>query len=181
MRLKRRLMTAKQQLIAAQNLCRQAQRASTIMSARRVLAYQAFAGEISPHLMLAAINIQDYHLPKITNYRRCLMGFYSQRSMDSHNRYGILEPSKIGVPANANSFDLVLVPLVAFDRKGVRIGMGSGYYDRALASLTHQQSTRPRLIGLAHHFQEISDLNPQPWDIPLDAILTDQEFIKIEI
>ena len=86
----------------------------------------------------------------------------------------------IGTPYNANRFDTIFIPIVAFDRKGARIGMGAGYYDRALASLSHQVSTRPKLIGLAHHFQEQRDLNPEPWDIPLDAILTDREFINIK-
>ncbi len=78
-----------------------------------------------------------------------------------------------------NAAQLVLVPLVAFDRNGNRMGMGAGYYDRALQALAHQTGTRPLLVGLAHAFQETTSLQAKPWDVPLDAILTDQECIPI--
>ena len=71
------------------------------------------------------------------------------------------------------------MPLVAFDRCGNRIGMGAGYYDRALQSLEYQTSTRPFLLGVAHHFQELESIEARSWDVPLDAILTDQEFIQV--
>jgi len=181
MRKRRRELTSKQKNIAARNLMRTGRACLRLIGARRVLAYRAFAGEISPHFLLNAMSLTSLHLPRITHFRHCLMRFYSSQHINSHNRFGILEPSMIGPPYNANRFDTVFIPVVAFDRKGTRIGMGAGYYDRALASLTHQVSTRPKLIGLAHHFQEQRDLNPEPWDIPMDAILTDREFININI
>ena len=107
------------------------------------------------------------------------MRFYYAKKVDQFNKYGIQEPSAIGKPWPANSFDVLLVPLLAFDRSGTRIGMGAGYYDRALKALSYQAGTKPYLIGLAHYFQEINSLEREPWDVPLDAILTDREFIKI--
>jgi len=107
------------------------------------------------------------------------MQFYAADKIYNLNRYGIEEPKAIGKPRPANSFDLLLIPLVAFDRSGTRMGMGAGYYDRALEALGHQTSTKPYLVGLAHHFQEVKSLERAPWDVPLDAILTDHEFIHI--
>ena len=181
MRAQRRALSNKQQQMAANNIQRQAQGSAAIMSAKRVLAYQPFAGEISPQCLIQAMNIENLYLPRITHYRRQQMQFYPSRRMSTCNRYGILEPCAIGSPAKPNEFDLILVPLLAFGRNGSRIGMGSGYYDRALVCLDHQQSTRPNLVGMAHHFQETRNLNPEPWDIPLDAILTDREFININL
>ena len=94
------------------------------------------------------------------------------------NRFGILEPTLEGnrlIPAR--NLDLVLVPLVAFDRTGKRLGMGKGYYDQTFAFLK-QENTRkmPHLIGLAYGFQEIADLPMDDWDIPLYGIATEQGF-----
>jgi len=69
---------------------------------------------------------------------------------------------------------------VAFDKNGNRLGMGGGFYDRAL-SFRQQKPfiKRPLLIGVAHSFQESNSINAKKWDIPMDAILTDQKLIKI--
>jgi 5-formyltetrahydrofolate cyclo-ligase len=73
------------------------------------------------------------------------------------------------------SLDLVLAPLVAFDAHGNRLGMGGGFYDRSFAYLLrHTRWLRPRLIGLAYDFQRQSRLPSQAWDVPLQAIATDQ-------
>ncbi len=99
--------------------------------------------------------------------------------MTEANRFGISEPRTIATPLYANQLTLILLPLVAFDRSGNRLGMGAGYYDRALQALKHQVGTRPLLIGLAHSFQEVEKIDAQTWDVPLDAILTDLEYIPV--
>ncbi len=77
------------------------------------------------------------------------------------------------------TLDIILLPLVGFDRYGNRLGMGGGFYDRTLARLNHCDMKRPLLIGLAHHCQEVEQLQTQSWDIPLDIIATDKELIRI--
>ncbi len=67
---------------------------------------------------------------------------------------------------------LVFCPLVGFDRRGGRIGQGGGHYDRWFAA--HPQALR---IGIGWSVQEIDDAPSEPTDMPLDAILTEQEFI----
>jgi 5-formyltetrahydrofolate cyclo-ligase len=68
--------------------------------------------------------------------------------------------------------DLVLTPLVAFDRALNRVGQGAGHYDRAFAE--YRRATR---IGVAWSVQEVADIQPDAWDAPLDAIVTEQEWI----
>lgn len=68
--------------------------------------------------------------------------------------------------------DIILMPLLGFDRKGTRLGQGAGYYDRALAS-----QSAPLRIGVAWSVQEFENLPADPWDMPLDAILTEAEWI----
>ena len=94
--------------------------------------------------------------------------------------FGILEPVGGEVVALAEH-DAVLVPMVAFDRHCRRLGQGGGFYDRALASLPSGAGrTGPATIGVAHRFQRIDEIPCEPWDVPLDAIVTDTEVIISE-
>jgi 5-formyltetrahydrofolate cyclo-ligase len=68
--------------------------------------------------------------------------------------------------------DIILTPLVAFDRALNRLGQGAGHYDRAFAS--HPDALR---IGVAWSVQEASHIPAEPWDMPLDAVLTEREWI----
>ena len=71
--------------------------------------------------------------------------------------------------------DLVLVPLVAFDDRGNRLGMGGGYYDQTFAFLSQRQHyRRPTLLGVAYEFQRLVALPVQAWDIPLDGVATEK-------
>ncbi len=73
--------------------------------------------------------------------------------------------------------DALILPLLAFDTQGQRLGMGGGFYDRSLAALRHRRRwRRPRLLGVAHGFQEVSELPREPWDVPLDGIVTEQGY-----
>ena len=93
-----------------------------------------------------------------------------------------LEPDALGVPAPPRSAalvhpDLVIVPLLAFDRAGGRLGQGGGFYDRTLAAL---RRVRPVFaLGLAYAGQEAPEVPAEPHDQRLDAILTETEFIRV--
>jgi 5-formyltetrahydrofolate cyclo-ligase len=179
MRRRRAQLSNAEQAAAANQLAKQARQSNRLLQARHILSYAPFAGEIAPTKLIENLPYQTLHLPKITNFRLSQMRFYSAEKVDRLNKYGIEEPRAIEQPRPANSFDLILVPLLAFDRLGTRIGMGAGYYDRALEAFGYQTSTKPYLVGVAHYFQEVNSLKREPWDVPLDAILTDQEFIQI--
>jgi len=68
--------------------------------------------------------------------------------------------------------DIILTPLVGFDRRGHRLGQGAGHYDRAFAALP-----RAWRIGVAWSVQEVDELPSDPWDVPLHAIATEKEWI----
>lgn len=90
------------------------------------------------------------------------------------NRFGIPEPDwscpdLIPLP----QLDLIATPLVAFDAKGNRLGMGGGFYDRTLARFAmHNTTGQPRLMGLAHVCQQVDAIPTEAWDVPLPAICT---------
>ena len=91
------------------------------------------------------------------------------------NRFGIPEPAvKRDKACALLAIDLVLMPLVAFDGHGQRLGMGGGYYDRTFATLRHRKHVRgPRLLGTAFSFQYRPRLPTNPWDIPLHGAVTE--------
>lgn len=84
----------------------------------------------------------------------------------------------VGPPAGAAEErpDVLLVPLAAFDRRGFRIGYGKGHYDRAVAAF-HAEAHRPLLVGLAFATQEVDNVPAEAHDVPLDAIVTEDEVI----
>ena len=178
-RTKRLELSSQQQLIAERGLAKCARQSVHLLKAKRILSYSPFAGEVSPQKTVHTLSASDVYLPRITNFRCRKMQFYRVNEQQSLNKYGIIEPIQNKHPLATNAFDVILLPLIAFDRTGARVGMGAGYYDRALAALSHQRSTKPYLIGLAHHFQEVNSIESAPWDVRLDAILTDLEFIQI--
>lgn len=96
-----------------------------------------------------------------------------KRQQLSRNRHGIVEPlgsQRIG----ARQLEVLLIPLVAFDHRGVRLGMGGGYYDATLAYLkTRRSLRRPRLIGIGYACQQAAALPTEAWDVRLDSVLTE--------
>ena len=93
-----------------------------------------------------------------------------------------LEPDAFGIPsppalAEAVIPDLVIAPLLGFDRRGGRLGQGAGHYDRTLANL---RAARPVFVlGLAYSGQEVDEIPAEPHDQTLDAILTETEYIPV--
>jgi 5-formyltetrahydrofolate cyclo-ligase len=133
-------------------------------------------GEFSPHLAIQSVREQGVItlLPVLHSLRKGYLNFqhYHLHSEFKPNRYGIPEPipnAEQTVPLS--EIDVIFLPLVAFDKAGNRLGMGGGYYDRTL-SKWHEMSDRPRLIGLAHDIQQVESLPFQPWDIPIEMIIT---------
>lgn len=92
----------------------------------------------------------------------------------SQNDFGIWEPANNKIIA-ARQLDLVITPLVAFDKNLNRIGMGGGYFDRHFSFLRHRQNwLRPKLIGVAFACQEVDKIDPNPWDIRLYSVTTEK-------
>jgi len=182
MRRMRRAVSRGDGMRASRGLAASLGRLRGFMAARRVAAFLANDGEIDLQWARRYFGAKQYFLPVLPPSGRRRMGFAPVGPNTSFraNRYGILEPD---VPAvsriTARELDLVLAPLVAFDRDGGRVGMGGGYYDATfefLSSRTHWQ--RPAMVGVAYSFQKVSRIERDPWDIPLSAVVTEQGVIR---
>jgi len=104
---------------------------------------------------------------------------YQETTLMINNQFGIPEPqAPLDKHLTGQQMDIVLMPLVGFDLQGNRMGMGGGYYDRSFAfkRLPQDSANPPLLIGWAHSCQQTSQLANEPWDVPLDGIITEQGF-----
>ena len=94
----------------------------------------------------------------------------------SKNKYNISEPSD-GDEIYPIDHEIIIIPTVAVDKNGYRLGYGGGYYDRFLKSVT-QRSNRPLLIGLIYDFQFIDESFNELHDIKLDIVFSEQQSKK---
>jgi 5-formyltetrahydrofolate cyclo-ligase len=141
----------------------------------RVGAYLPVGGELDPtplieHALRRGCRV---YVPAVTSRRARRMRFAPLAGPLRPNRWDIPEPSPQG-SVHGRWLDLVLLPCVAFDDRGGRLGMGAGFYDRHFAYLRHRSAwRRPRLVGLAYAFQQVAPMAQRPWDVPLWAVVTD--------
>lgn len=134
-------------------------------------------GELDTSLLIQSLWDKKHQvfLPIIHpfNHANLLFQKYEKNSPMKANRYAILEPKlDCSAVAPLASLDFLLMPLVAFDEQGNRLGMGGGYYDRTLALHYAEQRAKPALVGLAHDCQQVPSLPTAAWDVPLPTILT---------
>lgn len=181
MRDSRRALSGSERHEAAARVAQRLLKNRLFQCSHRIALYLPNDGELDPTPLLHAIwrsNKLSY-LPVIQpSYSgRLLFASYDANSRMTNNRYGIPEPfvSTCSI-VPAWTLDLVLVPLVAFDAKGYRLGMGGGYYDRTFSFLSHRQYwQKPRLIGLAYDFQKVGVVPCEPWDMPLSGVVTENK------
>jgi 5-formyltetrahydrofolate cyclo-ligase len=89
--------------------------------------------------------------------------------------FGILEPCRLGEDHSLEAVDLIVVPGVAFDLQGHRIGFGKGYYDRCLSQLPKHGT----LVGLCHDFQLLEQIPAEGHDIRMEYIVTDKRIVQV--
>ena len=154
-------------------------------NAQRIAGFLSNEGEpdLTSLMQLAWKHQKLWHLPIIglPNVNHLWFAPYHPGDLLVTNRFGIGEPDKaLHKSARSYSLDIVLMPLVAFDVQGNRLGMGKGYYDRTLKFLRLRHHWRkPRLVGIAYELQKFDQLPQQPWDIPLDAIVTEKTVYNV--
>jgi 5-formyltetrahydrofolate cyclo-ligase len=86
------------------------------------------------------------------------------------NCYGIPEPDE-APEIQLSDIDLILIPLVGWDETGGRLGMGAGFYDRALQPFT--QTDAPIRAGVAYQLQKVASVPDEPWDVRLHMVLSE--------
>ncbi len=149
--------------------------------ARRIACYFPVGGEIDCRFFVtAAWQRGRTTLLPMLNGLELRFSTYDSKSVFLRNRYDIPEPTGKNLQIKRpQEIDVVLVPLVAFDTIGNRIGMGGGYYDRSFRFMRNRTTWhRPTLIGLAHDFQKVPLIKAHSWDIPLQFVVTEKSIYR---
>ncbi|NYS31196.1 5-formyltetrahydrofolate cyclo-ligase [Pantoea sp. WMus005] len=170
----RRAMTDEQQALAAEQLADLALNYAPMTAARNIALFLSVDGELNTRPLIARL----WHLKKAV-YLPVLHPFspgnllflrYSPDTPLHINKLRIPEPPlDIRQLITLDQLDLMMVPLVAFDQHGQRLGMGGGFYDRTLQNW-RQHGFLP--VGLAHDCQQVDNLPVAEWDVPLPAVMT---------
>lgn len=180
----RRSLSPAQQHHAAQQLPKAVINQGLLNKHQKIAFYWPNDGEVDPSLLLTEAHKLNHHcyLPVLTTANSLDFFRYHPGDELKNNRFGIPEPVNRLQHCNPWELDLVFLPLVGFDRQGGRLGMGGGFYDRTFdITLNNLESSRPRLIGLAHSCQEIDSLPVESWDVPLSDIITEEEVIAVNV
>jgi 5-formyltetrahydrofolate cyclo-ligase len=143
----------------------------------RVAGYWAVGGELPLHAVQSALPATlRWCLPVLHDDGRLRFREWAAGQALGSNRHGIPEPAE-GPLLEATALAVVLVPLLAFDARGQRLGQGGGWYDRSFAFRRLPpggvpSAAIPRLIGIGYDWQRVEALAATDWDVPLDAVAT---------
>lgn len=173
----RRSMSTSERQIASSKIASSVINSREFFSARSVACYLPMRDEVDPREIIERGWCANKRIfcPVIGKNREMVFRFLGRNTTLLRNSFGLWEPidSEIISP---RQLDLVITPLVAFDRHNNRIGMGGGYFDRCFAFLRHRHAwIAPKLMGVAFACQEVEEISPNPWDIPLYAVHSDSK------
>lgn len=145
-----------------------------------VAGYWATDGEIALHAWQVRLPATlTYCLPVLCSDH--LLRFAPWRTGETlvPNRFGIPEPDvPEGALIDAGRMSMVVAPLVGFDARGNRLGMGGGWYDRSFA-FRRTSPAPPYLVGAAFALQQVDALAAEAWDISLDAVCTNSSTLDL--
>lgn len=137
---------------------------------RRVATFLSMPEEIDTAPLNRALWQAGYslYLPYVRGMGEALVWLpYQEDTALAPDAAGIPAPP-LQAPLEALALDAVITPLVAWDARGTRLGMGGGFYDRTFARKIPR--AKPWLLGIAYPCQAVATLPRQPWDVPLDAV-----------
>jgi len=178
LRAQRLALPAAARMQAAEAVAGHLQRHPSFAGQGYVAGYWAMAGEVPLHVLQMRLKAdQVWCLPCIQPDNSLRFAPWRPGDELLNNRFGIPEPALAAesqLPPEAMT--VILMPLLGFSRGGERLGMGGGYYDRSLG-FRQRQPSPPFLVGVGYAFQELATMHSDPWDVRLDAVVTEGEFL----
>ena len=138
-----------------------------------VMFYVSFNSEVDTHEMIKeALKSKRIAVPKVVEGEMQSALIIDFDQMIPSGKFNILEPIEL-LKIEPKNISLIIIPGIAFDRKGHRIGYGYGYYDKFLRKISKAVK-----IGIAFDFQIVDKIPNEAHDVPLDSIVTEKEVIK---
>ena len=149
----------------------------TYKGSNKIFVYISFGSEADTmeFIKYALSDNKEIYVPKTDKSKKEMVAIRIN-SLDnmSVDKWGILEPATVEKDKIGEEFDLVIMPGVAFDKSGNRIGYGGGYYDKYIS----KRNIKCPKIALAYDLQIIDKIEAEEYDIKVDGVITNEEFIK---
>ena len=163
--------------IKGKNILHQCQKNGLFKSAKHIAIFTPNDGEVETENTIDFLKKRGYcvYLPILAGEKLkfAKIGKYFRK-----NRFGINEPVSTTI-MGAHQINLILMPLVGFDKYKNRLGMGGGFYDKTLGFQKNRLNySVPKLFGLAFDCQEVEQLDTMPWDVPVNGIITPTRFLR---
>lgn len=166
MRARKALLSNDERLSAANAVFRQVEQNPAFMLAERILVYHSLPDELSTLDFIDRWHTRKrFFLPRVNGVNLDILPY--DRSRLHLGAFHIEEPDGEEFTP-VEDIELIIVPGVAYDRRGCRVGRGKGYYDRLLSG------TKAVKIGVAYDFQLVDDIDTDEFDVPVDIVITDR-------
>jgi len=160
---------------ASSKICDRITRSHEFMACKTIACYLPVNDEVDPTIVIerAWCAKKRVFAPVIDMRGTMIFRQITPDTKLERNFFDLWEP--VSEPSvSPRAIDLVITPVVAFDDQRNRIGMGGGYYDRCFSFLRHRRKwLRPKLIGVAFECQKVEEITPNPWDIRLYRLITE--------
>ncbi len=181
LRERRRALPAPERIAAADALAARLLALPFAPQSGHAAGYWAMDGEIALHAwQLRLPRTVRYCLPVLHEDGQLRFAPWKPGEPLRANRHGIPEPDVAEASLlRADQLDFAVVPLVAFDVRGHRLGMGGGWYDRSFA-FRRTHAAPPYLAGAAFSLQRVEAIAAEHWDVPLDAVCTESDTVRGE-
>ncbi|MBD5254834.1 MAG: 5-formyltetrahydrofolate cyclo-ligase [Barnesiella sp.] len=164
-RARKSLLTDSERINSARNVFEKLEKLAAFAMSNRILIYNSLPDELSTREFIDRwVGKKEFYLPRVNGIDLDILPYDRQRM--HVGAFRIEEPSGDDV-TDPSVLEMIIVPAVAYDRKGNRVGRGKGYYDRLL-----NRSNALR-VGVAYDFQLFDDINLEPHDIPVDIVITE--------
>ncbi len=167
----RRMLSEMEKRNAADAVFSRLERTAAFILADRILMYHSLPDEVNTHAFLGKWNGRKrFYLPRVNGVNLEILPYEESRL--ELGSFHIEEPTGNDT-VDPSEIELIVVPAVAYDRKGNRLGRGKGFYDRLL------KTTRATKIGVGYDFQLVDEVPCEPHDVAVDIVITDGKTIII--
>lgn len=177
MKQRRRELPAPQRRLIGQRIAQRLWQLGPVQAARSLMAFAPMGDEIDlePFMEQWTADGRQLYLPRINAAKQLEAVAFHSWEQCAASKFGVREP--VGPAVDPRALPVIIVPGLAFDPQGYRIGYGRAYYDRFLAPLP------PTIFkcGIGYEFQIVPQTWPQPHDARLDWILTEQSEIAVDL
>ena len=156
---------------AAEEVFSQLEKTAAFIMAENILMYHSLPDELSTIKFLKKWHHRKhFFLPMVNGVNLDILPYEESRL--ELGSFHIEEPTGTDV-ADVDDIELMIIPAVAFDRKGNRLGRGKGFYDRLLST------SRATKIGVGYEFQLFDSIPSEPHDVAMDMVITQKTMIKL--